>query len=109
MKRREFLIGTAMSSALAKPQKTLEVEVMEVFSTRAGPSALLVHHADEGTREAFATWLRSNSGRQITCESRSKTSFSARIFRVSPCFGRGLILSSTPVVGVAAKDLLRFN
>jgi len=109
MKRREFLIGSAMSSALASPQNTLEVEVMEVFSSSTGPSALLVHHANEATRETFANWLRNNSGRQITCELRNKTSFPARIFRISLCFGRGLILLSTPAVGITAKDILRFK
>jgi hypothetical protein len=109
MKRREFLIGGALGSALAGPQKTLEVEVMEVFSSPTGPSALLVHHADEATRETYATWLRSNSGKQITCELRSKTSFAARIFRIRLCFGRGLILLSSPSVGIAAKDILKIK
>ena len=107
MKRREFLIGGTLGSALATPQETLEVEVMEVFSSSTGPSALLIHHVDEATRETFANWLRSNSGKQITCELRSKTTFTARIFRISLCFGRGLILVSSPAVGIAAKDILR--
>jgi hypothetical protein len=109
IRRREFLIGGALGSALAAPQETLEVEVMEVFSSSTGPSALLVHHADEATRETFANWLRNNSGKQITCELRSKTSFAARIFRISLCFGRGLILVSAPAVGIAAKDILRIK
>ena len=108
MKRREFLIGGALGSPLAAPQETLEVEVMEVFSS-TGPSALLIHHVDEATRETFANWLRSNSGKQITCELRSKRSFTARIFRISLCFGRGLILVSSPAVGIAAKDILKIK
>jgi hypothetical protein len=109
MQRREFLMGGALGSTLAAPQETLEVEVMEVFSSSAGPSALLVHHADEATRETFANWLRSNSGKQITCELRSKALFTARIFRISLCFGRGLILPGTPPAGVRSKDVLRFK
>jgi len=109
MKRREFLIGGALGSALAGPQKTLEVEVMEVFSSSTGPSALLVHHADEANRETFANWLRSNSSKQVTCELRSKTAFTARIFRIRLCFGRGLILLSAPAVGIAAKDILKLE
>ena len=38
MKRREFLIGGALGSTLGAPQETLEVDVMEVFSS-TGPSA----------------------------------------------------------------------
>ena len=106
MKRREFLIGGAMSSALVKPQNTLEVEVMEIFSSSSGPSALLVHHADEATRETFSTWLRNNSGRQIGFQHRGKTPAVARIFRVSLCFGRGLILVNTPTAEIRPKDVL---
>jgi len=109
MKRREFLIGGTLGSALATPQETLEVEVMEVFSSSTGHSALLIHHVDEATRETFANWLRSNSGKQITCELRSKRSFTARIFRISLCFGRGLILVSVPAIGIAAKDILKIK
>jgi hypothetical protein len=109
MKRREFLIAGAWGSALARPQRSLEVEVMEVFLTRAGPSALLVHHADEATREAFATWLRSNSGKQVACELRDTTQLAGHIFRMSLCFGRGLILLSKPADGVKPKDILKIR
>jgi len=43
MKRLEFLISGALGSALAAPQTTLEVEVMEVLSSSSGSSALLCH------------------------------------------------------------------
>lgn len=109
MKRREFLIGGAMGPALVKPQNTLNVEVMEVFSTPADPSALLVHHADEATRQAFATWLRSNSGKQVACELRDTTQLAGRIFRMSLCFGRGLILLSKPADGVKPKEILKIR
>ena len=86
----------------------LQVEVMEVFAAASGPSALLVHHADEATREAFANWLRSNSGAQINCGLRNGSRLSARIFRVSLCFGRGLIVLREPAA-VRAKDILSIN
>ena len=72
MKRREFLIGGALGSALATPQTTLEVEVMEVFSSSTGPSALLVHHADEATRQA------SQIGFVVAAASKSRASCEAR-------------------------------
>ena len=107
MQRREFL--GALASAVAKPQDAITAEVMEVFSAPSGPSALLVHHADEATREGFANWLRSNSGSQITCVLQDKTQFTGRIFRIALCFGRGLILLNAPTAGVRAKDVLRFK
>jgi hypothetical protein len=108
MKRREFLLSAALASTPG-PQTFIEVEVMEVFTSSSGPSALLVHHADEATREAFAEWLRRNSGKQITVELRGKTQVEGRIFRISLCFGRGLILLNTPVLGVRPKDVLSFK
>jgi hypothetical protein len=108
MQRREFLVGAALAS-VATPQSVIDVEVMEVFSSSSGPSGLLVHHANEATRDAFANWLRSNSGKQITCVLRNKTQVSGRIFRVSLCFGRGLILLNAPSIEVRAKDVLRFH
>lgn len=105
MKRREFLGGGLLSST-ARRQSAIEVEVMEVFSSSSGPSALLVHHADEPTREAFANRLQRNSGAEIVLQHRDKTPTDAWIFRVSLCFGRGLVLFRTPPAGIRAKDVL---
>lgn len=106
MKRREFLIGTALVSGFVQRESdAMDVEVMEVFSASTGPSALLVHHADEATREVFANWLRANSGRKVVCTLNNKMRIDARIFRVSLCFGRGLILLGEPAP-VRAKDIL---
>jgi hypothetical protein len=106
IKRREFLAGGVLVSSTTV-QNGLEVEVMEVFSSSSsGPSALLVHHRDEPTREAFANWLRINNGKDVDVQPRGKTPIDARIFRVSLCFGRGLILLKTPSIGVRAKDVL---
>jgi hypothetical protein len=105
MKRREFLVGI-LASFTAPLQGGIEVEVMEVFSSSSGPSALLVHHADERSRESFAAWLRRNSVKEILFQSPDKTLIEARIFRISLCFGRGLILLRTPKTGGRAKDVL---
>jgi hypothetical protein len=102
MNRREFLFGWPL---LAPQQsETLQVEVMEVFAASSGSSALLVHHADEATREDFSVWLRANSGAQVVCVLPNGTNVVARIFRVSLCFGRGLILLREPA-SVRAKDI----
>ena len=109
MKRREFLSLAALGAGATAYQDDIRIEVIEVFSSLTGPSALLVHHADEATREVFADWLRQNSGREIVLHSGDNTSRDARIFRTRLCFGRGLILLNTPASGVQAKDLLRVN
>jgi hypothetical protein len=100
-----LLAAPKQATVATRQQGAIDVEVMEVFSSR-GPSALLVHHADEPTREAFANWLRRNSGAEILLQSRDRTPIEARIFRVSLCFGRGLILLRTPLAGIQAKDVL---
>jgi hypothetical protein len=79
---------------------------MEVFSSGSGPAALLVHHAEDAGREIFANWLQRNSGKQIFCGRPGKTPITARIHRVSLCFGRGLILLRGPAFGLRAKDVL---
>jgi hypothetical protein len=80
-----------------------EVEVIEVFSASDGPSALLVHHASEGSRSTFGEWLRAHDGAGITCRLRDGTMVAGRIFRMKMCFGRGLILTLAPVTA-RAKD-----
>jgi hypothetical protein len=104
MKRREFLFAGIMGASLQR-DPALQVEVMEVFSAANGPAALLVHHADEATRDAFAQWLRAHSGVQAVCTLPDGRRVSGRIFRVSFCFGRGLILLREPAA-IRAKDIL---
>jgi len=96
MNRREFLFS-GIQGRVFQRGTALQMEVMEVFSASNGSSALLVHHADEATREAFAEWLRANSSRQIVCLLPNGMRLGGRIFRVSLCFGRGLILLPGPI------------
>ena len=49
MNRRQFFLGLIFQE---RPT-TLQVEVMEVFSSSDGPSAFLVHHASDATRNVF--------------------------------------------------------
>jgi hypothetical protein len=106
MKRREFLTLGALGSSVVAFQEGIPIEVMEVFSSRTGPSALLVHHNDDASREAFANWLRQNSGKEIHLQSKDKNPIDAIIFRASLCFGRGLIVMSSAATGIRAKDLM---
>jgi hypothetical protein len=95
--RREFIFSGALRGPLQRKSETLKVEVMEVFMSASGPSALLVHHANEATRETFANWLRAHSGSAVVCTLPDKTRIDARIFRVRLCFGRGLMVARDPV------------
>ena len=104
IQRREFLLG----GAVAIPQRNMDalrVEVMEVFSPPGGPAALLVHHADEAERESFGSWLRAHSGNSVVCTLMNGTRINGRIFRISLCFGRGLILFRDSV-SIRVKDIL---
>jgi hypothetical protein len=103
--RREFIISGALGGPMQQKADTIRVEIMEVFMPTSGPSALLVHHAGEATRETFANWLRVHSGSAVVCTLPDKARIDARIFRVSACFGRGLILLREPA-SLRAKDIL---
>lgn len=101
MNRRKFFFSwIAIEASNATP-----VKVMAVFSASGGPSAFLVHHANEATRYAFGEWLRANNGKRVVCQLPDGTRVDGRIFRISLCFGRGLILTYAPI-GIRAKDIL---
>ena len=104
MHRREFLLAWIFQNRSA----SVEVEVMEVFSTSDGPSAFLVHHASEAARNAFGEWLRANDGTRIACRLRNGTIVDGQIFRVRICFGRGLIVTRAPVA-IRQKDVVIIN
>jgi hypothetical protein len=106
MNRRQFFLG--MGWSFQERPATLEVEVMEVFSASSGPSAFLVHHTSEATRNAFIEWLRTNNGTPVVCRLRDGTRLDGRIFRVGLCFGRGLILTREPAA-IRARDVLSIN
>jgi hypothetical protein len=104
MTRREFFLTWIFQGR----STSLEVEVIEVFSGSDGPSGLLVHHANQATRNAFGEWLREHDGAGIACRLREGATVDARIFRVKMCFGRGLILTRAPVT-IRAKDRVSIN
>ena len=102
--RREFLLGWTLQSR----SNSVEVEVMEAFAASDGPSAFLVHHANEAARNAFAAWLRAHDGTRINCRLPDGTTSDGYIFRVKMCFGRGLVLTRAPIA-IRPKDRLSIN
>ena len=104
MNRRQFFLSFAFQG---KPT-TLQLQVIEVFSSSDGPSAFLVHHANEATRNVFAQWLRGHDGTPIACQLRDGTTIDGRIYRVKMCFGRGLLLTRAPVA-IRPKDVVTIN
>jgi hypothetical protein len=101
MKRREFLF----TWIIPQRKSALSLEVMEVFSSPDGPSALLVHHANEATRNAFSEWLRANDGKPVLCRNGAGAAIDGRIFRLRLCFGRGLILTRS-TLSIREKEIL---
>ena len=91
----------ALFSALlfARPARvtTLEVEVLETFDLDGKSIAILSYHADEASRQKFATWLQANPNTTARVRTRAGFETQASIFRVRMCFGRALILPEEPV------------
>ena len=58
------------------------VEVLEVFKSGTGPSALLVHHAGPEWRQDFSKWLHEFEGASIRLRTPAGASAGGRIFRV---------------------------
>ena len=79
---------------MARPAQALplRVTVLENFDINSRTAAVLVHHADPATRDAFAAWLRRYPKSAVRLRLRDGAEVSATIFRVRMCFGRGLIL-----------------
>jgi hypothetical protein len=79
---------------LRRPVETtsISVRVLEIFIRDQTPTAILVHHADEASRDRFARWLRANPKAVVRVRDRSGKEAAGTIFRVRMCFGRGLIL-----------------
>jgi len=70
----------------------VSVRVLEIFMRDQTPSAVLVHHADDASRDRFAQWLRANPKALVRVRDSSGNEAAATVFRVRMCFGRGLIL-----------------
>ena len=105
LSRREFFV---MWMTPQKPGPIMTVEVLEIFQSRTGPCALLVHHGAPELRQDFSTWLHRFDGAQIELRTSDGAGAAGRIFRVKMCFGRGLVLISS-AVNVRSKDKLRIE
>ena len=87
------------SLLFARPAQTasVSVAVLEVFDDGQAGIAVLVHHANSATRDAFAGWLQSHPKSAVRVRSKTGEEAPGRIFRVRMCFGRGLILFDRPI------------
>jgi hypothetical protein len=103
--RREFLVMWMRPQKLAP---VMTVEVLEVFQSRTGPCALLVHQSAPELRQDFSAWLHRFDGAQIELRTPDGAGAAGRIFRVKMCFGRGLVLMSS-AANVSTKDKLRIE
>jgi len=107
MNRRKFL---QMWMPFRKPARAMTVEVLEVFKSGTGPSALLVHHAGPEWRQDFSKWLHEFDGASIRLRTPAGASAGGRIFRVKMCFGRGMVLMPAAVlVHVKEKIQIEFG
>ena len=76
---------------------SIPVKVLETFTRGPTPTAILVHHADEATRDTFARWLQAHPKSEVRVRNSTGDETDASIFRVRMCFGRGLILLNKPL------------
>jgi len=95
------------SLLLARPAETtpLQVAVLEKFEMDTGSSAVLVHHANAATRDAFAVWLQSHPKAAVRVRTINGQEVLATVFRVRMCFGRGLIFFEKSVQ-IKERDIL---
>jgi hypothetical protein len=94
------------SLLLARPAQTtlLQVAVLEKFELDSA-SAVLVHHVDAATRDAFAAWLQSHPKAAVRVRALNGQEIAATVFRVRMCFGRGLIFFKKPMP-IRERDIL---
>jgi hypothetical protein len=102
MNRRQFFFNAVSRSSQIQP---VRIAVMETFSIGDSCAAVLVHHADPATRDAFARWLQAHPRAMIRVRSQRAPEVSATIFRVRLCFGRGLIVLQSHLP-VRERDIL---
>jgi hypothetical protein len=89
-----------MTLLLASPKQKVpapSVAVLETFTIGEKAVAVLVNHANEETRNAFAEWLRAHHSAQIRIRNQAGEEANAVIFRVRMCFGRGLVILERPL------------
>jgi len=92
---------------VAPPRATtsLQVSVLETFLVGNSARAVLVHHTNPATRDAFGNWMRNHPKSAARIRTQRGEEENAIIFRVRTCFGRGLILFDRPMQ-VQERDIL---
>jgi hypothetical protein len=102
LNRRSFLLFLL---APAQVTTSLQVAVLETFIIGNSACAVVVHHADPASRDAFGDWMRSHSKSAVRVRTQEGNEENAIVFRVRTCFGRGLILLDRPMQ-IHERDVL---
>lgn len=102
LNRRTFLLSLL---APTKFTTSIQVAVLETFLIENSACAVLVHHADPATRDAFGDWMRSHLKSAVRVRTQEGKEENAIVFRVRTCFGRGLILLDRPMQ-IHERDIL---
>ena len=82
-----------------------QVRVLEAFAINDACSAVLVHHSDSRSRDAFAQQLQTYPRRNVRIRTNAGAEVAAMMFRVRMCFGRGLILLKEPLA-IQERELI---
>jgi len=91
-----ILSGSQAAPASAQVE-TIACRALEVHSDEELKVTVAVfHQRDEGQRSPLAALLREHSGAMVEVQAGDGTWRRARMVRLKSCFGRGLLLLSTP-------------
>jgi hypothetical protein len=103
LNRRMFFSSLLLAKRPQPP--ALRVSVLEVFQSETAADAFLVHHANEATREIFASSLQAHPTADVRIRTDDGREVRGTLFRVRMCFGRGLILLKNPLQ-IKERDVL---
>jgi hypothetical protein len=80
-------------------------QVMEVHAdSTLGVTTVIFHQRDAKDRDALGDFLRANSGGNVEFVAAGGSRHAARMFRLSSCFGRGLLIFSSSAVQLSSHD-----
>ena len=106
-----LLFFYSISSGLAQDKVNVPCEVLEVSPILQTHSSslrqihyLVIHHANAADRQTLSQWLKARSGMQVTFIVKGQE-YSGVLCRLAHCFGRGLLLYSSPLK-IKARDII---
>jgi len=98
-------------TSFSKDDEVIPCEVLEVSGAVKGGSAqlkrisyILLQHANSADRERLSEWLKVHNGEEVVFKVKAKE-YEGVIFRMSHCFGRGLIIHMH-VIQVKKRDII---